>query len=347
MNTLVFSPKWIYVFIVFVTSGLLAISSSIPAVASQATLPSGDQLIALSCDTGPVLGMLNPSTGAVTSSGTTTVGSTCYHGGALNPITREIIALNWSGGANAYRKLYRLDATTGAQLGLYSFLLNGVALESLPGGTPGYVNDIMSFTFDDKGNLFLFIGRGGSGPTTMYFAAPTATANTFSLTQIGPNTLVASRSAVASFNPSDGKIYVIFDGSTSDSFYPLTLTYTGDTPTAVSVGAPITSECNWDCYGLAFDSAGTAWIQRTDNLLKTTVVSNQQPYFSQATVQITYYYSLIVVRPAPVVSSPGVQPNQTAPSLANTGSKGQYGLYIAIGFMLVGSSLLIRRKTSS
>jgi hypothetical protein len=324
-----------------VLAGFFVLISAVSANATPAVLPAGDELIALSCDGSvPLLNNINAATGAVLNSGSEQVGNTCYHGGALNPVTREIIVMDWSA-ANTYRKLYRVDAVTGAPLGSYSFTLGSTPLENFV----GQQSDIMSFAFDDKGNLFLFIGRASS--TNLYFAEPTVTPGTFSLTQLGASAIVPSRTAVSAFNPLDGKIYALFDdGSGLDNFYPFTFTYSGDTPTGVTVGSPISSECSWNCYGLSFDSTGVAWINQSDFLLKTTSLSGGQSFVNQATLPFAYY-ALIVKRPLAVSTPPQAStpsPSATTNSsssaqLAQTGSN--YFVPLSAGILIILSGIVI------
>lgn len=300
---------------------ILALATASPAVA--ATLPAGDAVYILPCDSQEFDGQLfsvDTSTGAATRVGDWVNPDTdlfpCAGPGAYNPVNGLGYWIGWGGGAG---KLNSVDLTTGVSTHIGDFTLEGE-----PYYTP------IALAIDGAGNAW---ASSWSISPDVLFSVNLATAE---LTVVGPTGVTAeSENYGLAWDSVTGMVYG-YNTSTTD-FYTVNTTTGAFTLFNDDVFTDVVP------YAIAFDSAGQVWgidgdivsapLSDLDNAQFLTVLN--------PIADAIYSESIIIVPAAAVVAA--------APALADTGvaDTGVVAAGVAGLLLLVAGAFMTRRRTQS
>ena len=211
------------------TAAFVAVAS--PVYAAPPALPAGDQLTSVSCDGGPAtLFTVDSATGSSTAVGASGSELNCAYQGAWDPITGTLYGLIWDNNPI----LVKYDLATGALTEI------GSIVDSLDVSVGAYA---------------LAIGLDGTAYINDYDTLYTLDLTTGVATLVGTVAGVTDSAYGFSVDPSTGKLYML---QQSGDLLEINPDPAG--PTATLVGTwPLTEE-QFDSYGLAIDSAGTAWV---------------------------------------------------------------------------------------
>jgi hypothetical protein len=118
---------------------------------------------------------------------------------------------------------------------------------------------------------------------------------------------------------------------------------------------PISSDCRYSCFGMAFDSNGVAWLQndRVDvgqnlnNGMYTSGFESASPTFTRQTVLPWDYYSLTVVPTGVLTGLENQGTDDSISELANTGSNVSLLMQISLLAILVGVVVSLAGRLSA
>lgn len=312
------------------------------AFAAPATLPTGDTLYAIECDSGPdssvpsrQLFTVDPATAALTAVGTgTAYGSYCAGPAAVDATTGTVYFVDWAVG----RTLSIMDPATGltTEVGVFNdgegtYDVDAIAIQ--PDGDAFALYNGTLFSLDLATAEMTLIGDGASGaPTEMW--ALTA-------------------------HPQTGAIYGVssYDGSALYTFDEAT----GDATLVQEVAQQ-------NVWALAFDSAGTLWVENNYELATVDVADWTATYAPVGTFSLAsapeygdYFTESLFILPAqdqeeqPEEEQPEEEQQtdgETAqPELAETGADpALVGMLGSIGLLALlggGIALTMQRRARS
>ena len=327
---------------------IAAFSFGIPASAMATTqqLPDGQSLVFVPCQASEsTLYTLDLGSGAVTAIGSKPIASgVCYASTQFDPLSRTLVTYDSASNDWRPKSLIRLDPKTGETLGVINLVIDEWDDSPDAGVVPlSGVNYYMidSMTIDTYGNMYLFLEDH-----KMYYAEATGVANTYKLKFLIDTPRYALASGAKPTQP--GSIYALFEDNDYDvennRFYKFTITYAGRKPQSAIMSPPISSDCRYSCFGMAFDSNGVAWLQnyRVDvgqnlsNGMYTSGFESASPTFTRQTVLPWDYYSLTVIPTGVLTASENQGTDDSNTDLANTGTNALLLMQMSLLAVVVG-----------
>lgn len=310
----------------------LTLSMAGPASAAQSrTLPAGETLFAIDCQTDiGQLASIDVASAVGTAIGTGTSDShvSCAADSTYDVTTGKVFWAAWA----ENNELFSMDPSTGVStyIGTLDTAVSTIdVVSALMSGTDGVIYALYSRGSDNAQQL-------GTVDTT------TGTITFLHDVRNGGDLLLDGNLWSAEYNPADSKFYVI----NSEELFSIDVTTGLLTSKGLKEGVDV-----W--YGLTFDSNGVMWSTGRDSVASSTVdgwstPGNQEDSDSDTTLDSASWYSesnfiILASVPAPPVE----------PALANTGVNSTQVGYLAAGgavVALLGAGIILagrRHKVSN